>query len=137
MAVAPHPMYAGHEGNVVQIAPVVILIVIAIKFLIGSGIGLVVAALIYRSRFGGWLAFRAAIFAGMGYLIATLIAGGAGLHAAFQNGQRVDVAPWGEDLWLRNRIVENETVLCIASSAIASLLAGVRFGRSRRTRGIH
>jgi hypothetical protein len=103
----------------------------AVKFGIGSVIGLIVAAVIYRSRFRAGLALRAVILGGIAYVIASGIAGWAGSHSAFQNGQRVDVAPWGEDLWLRNRIAENESALCIASSVGAALLAGVRVGRAK------
>ncbi len=107
-------------------------IVVILKFLIGSVIGLVVAALIYRSRLGVWLAFRAALLAGVAFVVTSGIAGWAGLHASFQNGLRVDVAPWGEDLRLRNRIANNELMLCVAASSIAALLAGVRPGRRHR-----
>ena len=99
--------------------------------MIGSVIGLVVVVLIYRSRLGAWLVVRGSLLAGIAYLIASGTAGWAGLHAAFQNGQRLDVAPWGEDLWLRNRIAENELPLAVASSCIAALLAGIRFSGVR------
>jgi len=104
---------------------------IAINFAVGSIIGLVVAAVVYRSRFGVALAFRAALFAGVAFLIASGIVGWAGSHAALQSCQRLDIAPWGEDLRLRNLIAENELSLCVVTSALAALLAGVRFPRTQ------
>jgi hypothetical protein len=114
------------------ISPSLLAILIVIKLLVGFLIGLAVTALMYRSRLGPGLAIRGALFAGVAFLIASGIAGWAGSHAAFENGQRMDVAPWGENLWLRNRIADNELLICTASSVITALLAGVRFGRARR-----
>jgi hypothetical protein len=105
---------------------------IGIKLLIGCVIGLAVVAVIYRARFGVGLAIRGALFSALAFLIVSGLAGWAGSHAAFQNGHRMDVAPWGEDLWLRNRIAENEGLLCIASSIAAALLAGVRLRGTQR-----
>lgn len=97
------------------------LVIIALKFLIGSVIGLAVVALVYRTRF-----LRGAIFGGVMFLLASGLAGWADSHAAFMNGRRLDRAPWGENLWLRNRIVENETTICVVSTCGAALLAGIR-----------
>jgi hypothetical protein len=101
--------------------PELALVVIALKFLIGSIIGLGVVALVYRTRF-----LRGAIFGGVMFLLASGLAGWADSHAAFMNGRRVDIAPWGENLWLRNRIAGNGTALCIASCCGGALLAGIK-----------
>jgi hypothetical protein len=101
-------------------------IIIAIKFLIGSVIGLVVAALAFRSHLRLGHALRGALFAGVTYLLASGLAGWADSHAAFQDGHRMNVAPWGEDLRLRNLIAENELTICITTSAVAAVLANVR-----------
>lgn len=108
------------------------LLFIAIKFLIGLGIGVLVGASLYRSRFCGWLAVRSAVFGGVAFLICSGIAGWAGSHAAFLNGRRMDVAPWGEDLRLRNFIAQNEALLCVVGASIAAILAGVRLSRKHQ-----
>jgi len=102
-------------------------------FLLGFGIGVVVVITFYRSRITNWLVFRCAIFGGIAFLIASGIVGWAGSREAFYNGQRLDVAPWGEDLWLRNRIVDYGAVISIGSSCAAALLAGIRFRPHVRT----
>jgi site-specific recombinase len=107
------------------------LIFITAKLFIGCVIGLAAAALTQRSRWVVGLAIRAALFGGVAFLIASGIAGWAGSHVAFQNGHRLDIAPWGEDPRLRNYIAEHELALCVASSSIAAILAGVRIQRSR------
>jgi hypothetical protein len=106
---------------------------IAFKFLTGAAIGTGTAVLPYRSRCRGGLAFRAALFGALAFLLTSYMGGWAGSHAAFLNGNRVDFALWGEDLRLRNFLAENELALCVGSSAIAGLLAGMRLGSVRRS----
>jgi hypothetical protein len=105
--------------------------IIAFKFLTGAAIGTGAAVLLYRSRFRGWLTFRAALFGALAFLLTSYMGGWAGSHAALLNGHRVDFAPWGEDLRLRNFLAENELVLCVGSSVIAALLAGMRLSSVR------
>ena len=107
-------------------------VLIGFKLVIGSLIGLVVAALIYRSRFGFGIAVQAMALASVAFLLVSGIAGWAGLHAAFQNGHRINVAPWGEDLRLRNLIAENELLLCVVSSSAAASLAGLRIRKKHQ-----
>ncbi len=107
--------------------PGLALYLIAFKLGAGCVIGLFTALACYRSRVTNGLLLRGALFGGLAFLIASGIAGWAGAHAAFNNGVRSDVAPWGENLWLRNRIVEYEATLCIVSSCVAGVLAGIRF----------
>ena len=102
-------------------------IIIALKFLIGAIIGLVVAALVYRSRFRRNLALRAALFAGIAFLLASGVAGWADSKANYSNYPRIDTAPDGESLWLVNLIAEHEVALTTLSSGGAALLAGFRF----------
>ncbi len=100
--------------------------------LIGSVIGLIVVGVMYRSRFGFWLAIRGALLGGVAFVLVSYAAGWAGSHAAFdENGRRMPVAPWGEDLRLRNFIANNASVLCIAGSSIAALVAGIRVRRKQ------
>jgi hypothetical protein len=105
---------------------------IALMFLMGAGIGLVVVALVYRSRFSLGLAVRGAVLGGVAFLLASGIAGWADSHAYFYNGKRLDVTPEGENLWLRNRIAEYETGIAVVSSCSAALLAGFRFKKPTR-----
>jgi hypothetical protein len=107
-----------------------------IAFKLGAGcvIGLFTALVCYRSRITNGLLLRGALFGGLAFVIASGIAGWAGAHAAFDGGLRLDVSPWGEDLWLRNRIVEYESIICIVSSCIAGLLAGIRLHSRRNER---
>ena len=105
-------------------------ILLGFKIVIGSLIGLIVAGIIYRSRFGFGIAVRGILLSSVAFLLVSGIAGWAGEHAAFQNGHRINVAPWGEDLRSRNLITENELMLCIVSSSGAACLAGLRLGKS-------
>ena len=106
--------------------PGLVAVFIGFKLVIGSLIGLFVTALRYRSRLGFVVAVRAMVISGVVFV---LVSGLAGLHAAFQNGHRINVAPWGEDLRWRNLIAENELLLCIVSSSAASCFAGFRLGK--------
>src|SRR5215467_7676946 len=115
------------------ISPEFVLYVVLIKLSIGSVIGLIVVGILYRSRFNCWLAIRGALLGAVAFLLVSLTAGWAQSHAAFQNGRRMPIAPWLEDLRLRNFIADNELVLCVAGSSIAALLAGIRFRGKART----
>lgn len=98
---------------------------IAIKLLIGAGVGFLVSVLIHRSRLTLWRGFKSALIAGAAYLFASGLAGWADAHAAFQNGQRLDVAPWGENLRVRNFIAENELMICLVGATVAAILANL------------
>jgi hypothetical protein len=106
-------------------------VLMVIEFLIGAVIGLVVVVLVYRARLGIGLAVRGSLFAGVAFLIASGTVGWADSHSSYQNGRRADVAPWGEDLRMRNWIADNRLLLCIASSVAAGFLAGIRIGTGR------
>ena len=69
---------------------------VVIKLLEGLLIGLVVAALRYRSRLTPRFAVTPTAFSGVAFILVSGLAGWAGEHAAFQNGHRMDVAPWGK-----------------------------------------
>jgi hypothetical protein len=105
---------------------------IAIELLAGFVIGLITVALIYRSRLRAGLVIRGILFAGLAFLIMSGVAGWADSHAAFQDGHRLDIAPWGEDLRLRNFIAENGPVLCISGSVIAAALSGVHLQKAKQ-----
>lgn len=99
---------------------------IVIEYLIGAIIGTATAALIYRSRTTSIRAIRAALIAGLAFAVGSGLAGWADSHAAFYNGRRLDIAPWGEDLRLRNFIAENGVLISVALSIGASALVNLR-----------
>lgn len=109
-----------------------VMALIAIKFLVGSLIGIALTALLFQSRFGSKLAIRGALFAGAAFVSMSGIAGWADSHAAFENGQRMNVAPWGEDLRMRNFIAEHEIALCVSASTIATVIAGIRLSSAKQ-----
>jgi|HubBroStandDraft_4_1064222.scaffolds.fasta_scaffold149003_2 hypothetical protein len=117
--------YAAVIGLTMFMTTGIAVIFIVGKLLIGCLVGLLIAALIYRSRLNTRLGVRSALIAGVTYLLFSGLAGWADAHAAFQNGHRLAFAPWGEDLRLRNFIAENGLVICLAASAIAATLANV------------
>ena len=106
---------------------------IAMKFLMGAAIGLAVAALAYRSGFTVGLAIRSALLGGVAFLFASGVAGWADSQVYFYNGKRLDVAPDGKSLWLRNRIADHEIPLAVAASCGAALLAGFRPKRNNKS----
>jgi hypothetical protein len=95
------------------------------KFLAGALIGASTAALIYRSRTTVRRVLRASFFAGTAFLFGAGLAGWADSHASFENGRRVEVAPWGEDLRFRNFIAENGLAISIALSAGVAAMINV------------
>ena len=117
------------QGEVMFITPGFALFMIALKFMLGAVIGLGAVALAYRARF-----IRGAVVGGMMFVLASGLAGWAGSHAVFVNGRRQDIAPWGENLWLRNRIAENETAICLISTCGAALLAGLKMRTTEEER---
>ena len=94
---------------------------LAFGFIIGAG----TANLIYRSRLTVARTKRACIVAGVVFILMSGVAGWAGSHAAFENGRRMDIAPWGEDLRLRNTIADNENLLCVIASVVTAAFANV------------
>ncbi len=98
----------------------------ALKFAVGFIMGDGTAKAIYRSRVTTARTIRAFISAGIVYVLISGFAGWAGSHAAFENGRRLDVAPWGEDLRLRNAIAGNEILLCLTASIGTAVLANFR-----------
>jgi hypothetical protein len=112
--------------------PALAVLLIAMKFLMGAVIGVAVAALAYKSHFTVGLALRSALLGGVAFLFASGIARWADSRVYFYNGQRLDVTPDGERLWLRNRIAEHEIALAVVSSCCAALLVGLRSKRNRK-----
>jgi hypothetical protein len=105
--------------------------IIIFKAIFGATIGAVESAFFYRGLLK-WPGMLRGISLGIfGFLTGSFLAGWASQHEAFYNGKRVDVAPWGENLWLRNRVVEYKFLLSFLLATIAVLLGHKVFGQGR------
>jgi hypothetical protein len=101
------------------------IVIIVAEFLAGCVIGLVVVALMLRSKLHLRPALQGAVISGVVLLLMAGVTGWAGAHVEFLNGQRQDVTSWGEHLWLRNRLSEYQLPLCIGSSIVAAVLTSL------------
>jgi hypothetical protein len=109
------------------------LVVIAALVLAGAAIGVILTSVVHRSRTTLGLVIGGALLGALGLLIGVFLVGWADAHAAFENGHRLDIAPWGENLWLRNRIVENSVLICLIPACVFPLLGlSVRYAFRRR-----
>lgn len=99
--------------------------IVGLKFAVGFIIGAATAKVMYRSRLTKARALRASLAAGVIFVLVSGIAGWADSHASFENGRRMEVAPWGEDLRFRNAIAGNELLLCVIASVGIAVLANV------------
>jgi hypothetical protein len=88
---------------------------ITVKFGAGFVVGVFVTLLFYRTRLTTGLLLRGALFGGCAYLIASGTAGWLSFDPR-----------WGKNAWIRDCVAEYEAAICIASSCIAALLAGIR-----------
>jgi hypothetical protein len=105
---------------------------IVLKLLMGSIIGLIVAALVYHSRFSLRMGIRSALLGAVGFLFASGLAGWADSNVYFYNGRRLDVTPEGENRWLQNRLAEHADLISVAGGSGAALLAGIRLEKKVR-----
>jgi hypothetical protein len=110
----------------------IVIVIVALKFALGFVIGAATAKLIYRSRLTRIRTLRASLAAGVVFVLISGVAGWAGTHVAFENGRRMNVAPWGEDLRMRNAIAGNEALLCVSASIGIAALISVRTKDQRR-----
>jgi hypothetical protein len=101
---------------------------------VGSMIGIAETAVLYRSRATSRAFLIGILFGVLGRFVAENLAGWADDHSYIVNDQRMDWAPWGENLWLRNRLVEYELSLALAASFIPIL---IRCGIARRSGPVH
>ncbi|MGB0001374.1 MAG: hypothetical protein WBQ04_14770 [Candidatus Acidiferrales bacterium] len=102
-----------------------ILFVILLKSLLGAGVGLAVTAILYHSRLTPGNFLMGVVLGVFGFLTGASLSGWGGAHAYFVNGKRMDQTPWGENLWLRNRLADNETVMSILLASLAVFLGYV------------
>src|SRR5271170_4441438 len=109
----------------------------AVEFLLGSIVGLAVAAVIFRAGLTIRLAVSAMFCAGAVFLSASWIAGWADVSTSFVGDHTVATAPWAYCPRFASCLADNRLVLCITSSvitaAIASLYSTGRLARSRIT----
>jgi hypothetical protein len=124
----PHH-FTRHQGsiglrdqNYVFLTPQLALFIIATELLIGGIAGALTSLVIARSRATRKIVLSSATAAGIIFLLSIGIAGWAGSHAEWYNGKLVDRTSWGENLYWRNRIVENQYLLSFAGSIIAAAL---------------
>jgi hypothetical protein len=103
----------------------IVAVLVGLKFIAGFIIGAVTAKVMYRRRLTVAQTLRASLGAGVVFVLVSGVAGWVGAHAAFENGRRMDIAPWGEDLRFRNAIAENEILLCVITSIGIAALANV------------
>lgn len=102
-------------------------IIIAAEFLLGSIMGLVVAAAIFRSRLRLRPAIIAAICAGAVFVCASWIAVWADLSISFVEGHVMAVDPWSNCPELANCIADNRLALSISSSVAAAAIVCLCF----------
>jgi hypothetical protein len=107
------------------LTPAIIVVLIVLKYLFGALIGASTTAIIYRTRATTRRVIRAAIFGGAAFLFGSGLAGWADAHASFENGRRMEIAPWGEDLRFRNFIAENGLVISIVLSVCVAAMINV------------
>jgi hypothetical protein len=107
----------------------IVAVLVGLKFAAGFIIGAMTATLMYRRRLTMPRTLRASLAAGVVFVLVSGVAGWAGAHAVFENGRRIDIAPWGENLRVRNAIAENEVLLCVITSIGIAALANVTTSR--------
>ena len=101
---------------------------ILVKVLIGSVIGVAETALLYRSKSTPRAFLRGIVLGVLGWLTGAFLAGWGDAHSYFFNGKPMEQAPWGENLWLRNRLAENEILLSLLLASVA-IFIGYRLAR--------
>ena len=112
--------------------PLLALFFVAINAFLGAIIGTVESVILYRGRLK-WTSMLRGIALGIfGFVAGEFLSGWAGAHEAFYNGQRIDLAPWGENLWLRNRLVEHQFLISVSLATIAVLFGWTMVGFRRK-----
>ncbi len=105
-------------------------IIILLKLAAGAMLGLAISWLILRSNSTWKPAVLAAVASGLLFITGSGLVGWASSHEAWMNGKRMDIAPWGENLLWRNRIVEHELLICLLPSSLAALAISFGFRKS-------
>ena len=110
-----------------------ILLILVFRIAIGSVIGAGESAILYRSRLKTGVLLINMGLGALGYLVGGYLAGWGDSHSYTYNGVRMDVSADGENLWLRNRLVEHELLISVAIPTLLILIAYaiVRFSMRR------
>jgi len=93
------------------------------KVLMGSVIGVVETALLYRFQATLRAFLRGIVLGVLGWFTGGFLTGWGNSHSYFLNGKRMDQGPSGENLWLRNRLAENGILLSFLLASIAIFIA--------------
>jgi hypothetical protein len=91
-----------------------------LKLFAGGVIGFTTAWLVLRSKLTLKASVRTAVVSSSLFILSFPFVGWARSHEAWLNGRRLDVAPWGENLRLKNRIADNEALICIGPPILAA-----------------
>jgi len=118
-------------------SPVFLSIVLVVAVAFGATIGLVESWILYRDRLTLRVKLWSVVLGIVGFLSGGFLAGWAGDHEAFENGRRLDVAPWGENLWLRNRISEHAFLISVLFPTLLIVIGYAVFGRKRVRSTVH
>jgi len=102
--------------------------------LMGSVVGVVETALLYRSQLTPRAFLKGVVFGAIGCLVGSFLSNWGDDHSYFLNGKRMDRAPWGENLWLRNRLAENGILLSLLLAFIPILIG---YAIARRSSIVH
>jgi len=113
------------EGGTMSATAGLASIIIAAEFLLGSIVGLAVAAAIHRSRLRSSIAIIAMFCAGAVFICASWIAVWADLSTSLVEGHVIAAAPWSICPQLANCIADNRLALCIVSSAVSAAIASL------------
>jgi hypothetical protein len=98
---------------------------IAVEFLLGSSVGLAVAAVVHRSHLRIRVAISAMFCAGVAFLCASGIAGWADISTSFMEGRDVAAAPWANWPRLASYLADNRLAICITSSIITAAISSL------------
>jgi len=116
-------VYSMRRGSRFMLGWQLFVFIILDKVLMGSVIGVVETALLYRSQATLRAFLRGIVLGVLGWFTGGFLAGWGNSHSYFLNGKRMDQAPLGENLWLRNRLAENGTLISFLLASIAIFIA--------------
>ena len=112
--------------------PMVVLSLLGESF-VGAVVGFLAAALIYRSRVTRRFATLPMVIGAVLFVVLSGVVGWAGLHSFIENGRMLDFTPSGEDLRLRNWIVQHQVLILFGPSFTGALIyAALRKKPTRR-----
>lgn len=111
-----------------NVSPFLALYFAAAALGIGSAIGIITIKAAYRRRLDARLMLRA-LWSGLAFLLAILVASWADSPVVARNGPKVVLGSHGENLRLESFVASYGFAIAAASSIVVALLAGFRLGR--------